>query len=250
MKKILLGCLVLLTACGPSLTTTSTATPVDSLFAVETSLPTLPPATPTLGSTPTVEPSPTSLPRFFTNEFDGSLAGWVILQAGNDSVPAVNVANSTLLLQMDTPFTWLYALYGPEDYADVRIETEYQNLAGTPASAGLVCRYSEADGWLEFNLSTDGVYNILYGKWLALGVAEYTPITGGTIKDAQPSGALQAIGFECDEDTLTLLVAGNVLRRVDVSRYALGAGKAGITAASYENFPVVVGFDIVEIGEP
>ncbi|MCC6569161.1 MAG: hypothetical protein IT315_07980 [Anaerolineales bacterium] len=251
MKKLLLGCLLIITACQTS-TLNPTSTPSASLFATSTPLPTLlsDTSTPEPTPTPTFEPSPTALPRFFVQEFNDSIAGWVILQAGNDSVPAVNLANGSLLLQIDSPFTWLYALYGPEDYADVRIETQYQNLAGTPASAGLVCRYSETDGWLEFNLSTDGLYNILYGKWLALGVAEYTPITDGKIKDAQPSGASQSIGLECSGDTLTLLVNETVLRRVDVSRFELGTGKAGVTAASYENSPVVAGFEYVEVGEP
>ena len=249
MKKLLLGCLLFVTACQR---VTATPAPETFLFPTSTTLPTLLPASPTpeLTATPTFEPSPTALPRFFVQDFNDSIAGWVILQAGNDSVPAVNVADGSLLLQVDSPFTWLYALYGPEDYADIRIETQYQNLAGTPASAGLICRYSETDGWLEFNLSTDGLYNILYGKWLALGVAEYTPITDGTIKDAQPSGASQSIGLECSGDTLTLLVNETVLRRVDVSRFELGAGKVGVTIASYENFPVVVGFERVKVSEP
>lgn len=250
MKKLFLGFILLLTGCRQ--VTTATATLPPSLFLTSTPLPALTLVTPTLAptATQTFEPSPPALPRYFVQDFNDSIAGWVILQAGNDSVPAVNVANGSLLLQIDSPFTWLYALYGPEDYADARIETQYQNLAGTPASAGLVCRYSETDGWLEFNLSSDGLYNILYGKWLALGVAEYTPITDGTIKDVQPSGASQSIGLECSGDTLTLLVNETVLRRVDVSRFELRAGKVGITVASYENFPVVVGFEHVEVGEP
>jgi hypothetical protein len=248
MKKILIGCLLLLTsACQ---TTTATATLPVSFFSTATPLPTGLPASPTLESSPTFEPSPTAFPRSFKEEFDGSLAGWVILQAGNESVPSVNVANGTLLLQMDSTFTWLYALYGPEDYADVRIDTQYTNLAGTPASAGLVCRYSDANGWFEFNLSTDGRYNVLYGKWLSAGIAEYTPITDGTIKSVQPSGANQSIGLDCTNDTLTLLVNNTVLRRVDVARFELGEGKAGVTAASYENIPIVLGFDRVEISEP
>ncbi|HQV93557.1 MAG TPA: hypothetical protein PLA27_08460 [Anaerolineales bacterium] len=249
MKKLFLGCLLLITACKSA---TATPAPETSLFPTSTHLPTLLPASPTPepAATPTFEPSPTALPRYFVQDFNDSIAGWVILQAGNNSVPAVNVANGSLLLQIDSPFTWLYALYGPEDYADARIEAQYQNRAGTPASAGLVCRYSETDGWLEFNLSTDGLYNILYGKWLALGVAEYAPIADGAIKNAQPSGASQTIGLECSGDTLTLLVNETVLRRMDVSRFELGTGKVGVTVASYENFPVVVGFERVEVSEP
>src|SRR4029450_4946712 len=112
-------------------------------------------------STPTLELSPTPFPRFFTNEFDASLAGWVILQAGNDAVPNIKTENSNLILQMDSPFTWIYVLYGAEDYENIRIDAQFANQGGSPASIGLMCRYSESDGWLEYNVSTDGTYNVL-----------------------------------------------------------------------------------------
>jgi NAD(P)-dependent dehydrogenase (short-subunit alcohol dehydrogenase family) len=44
-------------------------------------------------------------------------------------------------------------------------------------------------------------------------------------------------------------VDGVIIRSVDVSSYELGAGKAGLTAASYGNTPVVVVFDSVTISE-
>ena len=247
MKKLLLGCLLLITACQR---VTSTPAPATSLFPTPTPLPTLLPDTPTPEATPTFEPSPTTLPRFFTSEFDSSLAGWVILQAGNDSVPSVKAENGTLLLQLDSPFTWLYSLYGPENYADVRIDTQFTNRASTPSSVGLVCRYGDEQGWLEFNITSDGAYNILYGKWLSAGVAEYQPVTNdATTKLIQPSGTAQTIGLLCKENILTLYVNDTVLRRVDVERFGLAEGKAGMTVASYENTPVVVSFDWVKVSE-
>lgn len=248
MKKLLLGCLLFITACQPA-----TPTPISetSFFPTTTSLPTLLPDTPTPEPTQTFEPSPTALPRFFTHEFDSSIAGWVILQAGNDSVPNIKTENGTLLLQMDSPFIWLYALYGAEDYADVRIDTQFQNQGGTPASAGLVCRYGEEQGWFEFNVSTDGTYNVLYGKWLSAGIAEYLPITDdGSSTLIQPSGATQTIGLICSDTTLSLYINDTVLRRVDVARYELAEGKVGLTTAAYGNIPVLAAFDWVKVSEP
>jgi hypothetical protein len=258
MKKLLLGCLFLVTACQSATPTPTSAT---SLFPTSTPLPTLLPLDQTQGkpdtptseatATQTFEPSPTALPRFFTNEFDSSLAGWVILQAGNDSVPNVRTENGALLLQMDSPFTWLYALYAPEDYTDIRIDAQFQNMAGTPASAGLVCRYGDEQGWFEFNVSTDGTYNILYGKWLTVGVAEYLPVTDdGSSKLIQPSGATQTIGLLCEGNILTLYVNDIVLRRVDVERFNLVEGKVGLTVSSFENVPILAAFDWVKVSEP
>ena len=245
MKKYLLGCFLLfITSCQPA-----TPTLPPSLFPSSTPPSAFQPVPATFEVTPTVEPSPTALPRFFNNEFDSSLAGWVILQAGNESVPNIKTKNHALLLQMGSPFTWLYALYGAQDYDNVRIDTQFQNMAGTPASAGLVCRYDEAEGWFEFNVFADGTYNLLHGKWLGVGISDHLPIANGSSKLIQPSGATQKIGLLCSKSTLSLFVNDTLLRKVDVSRYKPAAGKSGITAASYDNAPVAIAFDWVKISE-
>jgi len=245
MKKILvLGFLLLASACQQE-----TPTPAPSLFPTSTPPPAPAPITPTPELTPTREPSPTPLPRYFNTQFDSSLAGWVILQAGNDAVPNIKTENDSLLLQMDSPYTWLYALYGAQDYADVHIETQFQNRAGTPAAIGLICRYSEKYGWFEYNISTDGTYSVLYGKWLSVGVADYLPILTASSKDIQPSGATQQIGLICSGTTLSLYINEVLIRRVDVERYKLTEGKVGMTAASFENTPVIAAFDQVTVSE-
>jgi hypothetical protein len=178
------------------------------------------------------------------------LEGWVLLQAGNEAVPNVTVENSRLLVQMDSHFTWVYSLFGAHDYDNVRLTTNFVNNAMTPASAGLICRYSESDGWLEYNVSSDGTYNVLYGKWLADGIANYMPILDGVSNQIQQSGMEQQIGLICSGPTLTLLIGDTVIRNADVSRFGLGSGKVGLTAASYENTPVIVSFDWLNVGEP
>lgn len=248
MKSILLiGCLILLTACQ---TTTPVSAP--SIFPTSTvSVPPSPiPATNTPEATLTPTPSSTPFPRLFTDEFDSSLAGWVVLQASNDAVPVVKTENSSLILQMDLPFTWLYALYGAQDYSNIRIDTQFTNRALTPASTGLICRYSEAQGWFEFNVSSDGTYNVLLGRWLSVGVVDYLPISDGSSSQILPSGTTQRIGLACLDATLFLYINNTLFRRLDVSSYDLAAGKAGLAASAYENTPIVVGFDWVSFSEP
>jgi len=246
MKKLLLiGCLILITACQPA-----TSTPVALLFPTATVPPTPMPATVTPQPTPTLEPTPTPLPRLFTNEFDASLAGWVILQAGNDSTPDVKTENSNLILQMASPYTWVYVLYGAQDYENIRIDAQFVNQAGSPSAIGLICRYSEVDGWLEYNVSTDGTYNVLYGQWLANGIADYLPILSASSGAIQPSGAPQEIGLLCSDTTLSLYINQSLIRSIDVSRFELNVGKVGITASSFENAPVVAAFDWVKVSEP
>src|SRR5512146_299454 len=130
MKKLLLiGCLILLTACQ-----SATATPAPSLFPTSTPLPSPIPATFPPEPTLTPAPSPTPFPRLFTNEFDASLEGWAILQAGNESVPNIKTENGTLVLEMDSPFTWLYGLYGAQDYSDIHVDTQFTSRALNPSS--------------------------------------------------------------------------------------------------------------------
>ena len=194
--------------------------------------------------------SPTPYPRLFTEEFDSSLAGWEILQAGNDGVPNISNENSHLVFQMDFPYTWLYALYGPQDYSNIRIDAQFENRALTPSSVGLICRYSDEDGWFEYNISTDGTYNVLYGSWLSVGIAEYLPIMDGVSKEIHSSGTIQKIGLICSDTTLSLFINETLIRRADVSRYELTEGKVGVAAASYENTRIVIGIESVTISEP
>jgi hypothetical protein len=247
MKKLLIGCFLLITACQPAVVT---PTSVAQLLSTATVPPTPIPATVTAQSTPTLEFTATPFPRFFTDEFDATFEGWVTLQAGNEATPNIKSENSNLILQMDSPYTWVYAVYGAQDYDDIRIDTQFTNQAGSPASIGLICRYSETDGWFEYNVSTDGTYNVLYGQWLENGIADYLPILSASSAAIQPSGASQEVGLICSDTTLSLLIDQNIIRNVEVSRYELTNGKVGVTASSFENVPVIAAFDWVKVSEP
>jgi len=245
MKKLLLGSLLLLNACQ-----SATPAPVTTILPTATTLPTSIPVTDTPAPTATPEWTATPFPQFFTNEFDSSLAGWVILQAGNEATPSIKTENSRLILQMDAPYSWVYVLYGAQDYDTVGVNTRFTNNALTPASAGLICHYSETDGWLEFNVSSDGTYNVLFGKWLTNGVADYLPILDGSSNEIQQSGMEQQIGLTCSNGTLGLYINDELIRNVDVSRYERAGGKVGFSASSYENVPVIASYDWVTVSQP
>jgi hypothetical protein len=247
MKKFLIALLLFMTACQ-----SATPTPAPSLFPTGTPSPSAVPATDTPTATSTPEPTSTPFPRFFTTEFDSesTLTGWVILQGGNDAVPNVAVKDSRLEVKIEAPFTWVYSLYGAEDYDTVHLTTKFVNNAMSPASAGLICHYSDTDGWLEYNVTTDGTYNVLYGKWLSSGVSDYLPVVNGSSNAIPQSGMELQIGLICSGTTLSLLIGDTVVRNVDVSRFALTGGKVGVTASSYENTPVIVSFEAVTVAEP
>ena len=114
----------------------------------------------------------------------------------------------------------------------------------------MVCRYSDTEGWFEYNISTDGTYNLLYGKWLATGIAEYLPIVDGKSQEIKQSGDVQHIALTCADNVLHLSINGNIVRRTDVSTYRLTSGKIGLTTSSFENVPVVAVFDFITVNEP
>lgn len=247
MKKFLIACLILTTACQPA---ANLSTPTATLPPLPTATSTSIPVTDTPQPTPTPEFTPTPFPRFFTDEFDGSLASWTVLQAGSEATPTIRNENSRLILQMEAPYNWAYAVYGAQDYDNVRVDALFTNQASSPASIGLVCRYSESEGWFEYNVSMDGTYSLLYGTWLANGIADYFPIMDGGSNLIQPSGAAQEIGMICSGTTISLLVNQTVIRNVDVSRYELTNGKVGLTASAFENVPVVAAFNWVRVSQP
>jgi hypothetical protein len=247
MKKLLLIGFVFIAACQPATAMpTTTLPPTATIPPSQTPIP----FTDTPAPTVTLEATPTPLPRFFTNEFDVALASWTILQTGNETTPVVKTENSSLILQLDAPFVWAYAVYDAQEYENIRIDARFANQGGSPASIGLICRYNETEGWLEYNVSTDGTYSLLYGHWLATGIANYLPVMDGSSNLIQPSGAAQEISMVCSGTTVSLLVNQTVVRNADVSRYELTTGKIGITVSSFENTPVIAAFDWVRVSEP
>jgi len=245
MKKLIIGLLLLMTACQ-----SATPTPVATLAPTETPSPSPVPPTDTPSPTPTLAPTVTPFPMFFTDEFDSDPTAWTMLQAGSDAAPNITTENSRLLIQTDSPYTWVYSLYGPQEYGNVRIDTKFVNNALSPASAGLICLYSDSDGWMEYNVTTDGTYNVLYGKWLSSGVVDYLPVIDGSSNAIPQSGMELQIGLICSGTTATLLINDTIVRNVDVSRYELASGKVGLAASSYENAPVIVSFDWFKVSEP
>jgi len=249
MKKLLLIGLFLLAGCQSA---TLEPTPAPSATSTRI-IPTAEPAT----ITPTIIPSPTAtvtpLPpeRYFTEEFGLALAHWSTLYASGDfsRVEILN-SDSTLTFELYDPITWIYAIYGPFEYESVHLETRVESRGSENNSMGLVCHYNEQDGWYEFNISNDGTYAVIYGQWLAEGVANYTPIITDTSEQIETGNAVNEIGLDCYENILQLYVNGKVIRSLNVERFGLTSGKVGLALASFEEAPVILSYDWVKVSEP
>ena len=255
MKKIFLIGLFLLTGCL-SLSDGQGATPGPSPAPVATATritPTTVPATVTPTSTlsPTDTPTPPPPERYFTEEFDTPLTHWSTLYASGDSsrVDILN-ENSTLTFELYSPITWIYAVFGVFAYESVHIETRVESRGSELNSMGLVCHYDEQDGWYEFSISNTGSYSVLYGQWLAEGVASYAPILNDTSEQIKMGNAANEIGLDCYENIIQLSINGKIIRRLNVEHIGLMSGKVGLALASFEEAPVILSFDWVKVSEP
>ncbi|MCL4530326.1 MAG: hypothetical protein M1282_13035 [Chloroflexi bacterium] len=229
-----------------------------------TATPTLLQQTPTSSGTPTIElsltpsvvpstPAPTATfapaPRDFTEEFNGSLPYWAFTQVDNGNpFPGPSVEAGYLVFDLPAPDQWAYALYGGPDYADVRVDAQVELRSGDDGAVGVVCRYSEKNGWYEFNIYADQTYTLLFGQWLAQGVARYMPVFKSSSEKIK-SGSNE-IGLLCQGNVLTPFINGVRMRQWQEKKYGLQQGKIGVSASSFQNVPFIAAFDWVKVSAP
>jgi hypothetical protein len=238
-KHVLLGCLALVVACQNAAPASSTPTAPPHIPSA--------PATVTITFTSIPASIPTPVPLYFTEEFSKDMSVWSTFQTGGEDHPILTVENDLLHLDISSPNTWYYAIHNSHDYEDVFVSAKF---TGTPSgSLGLVCRYSD-NGWYEFNLAGDGTYNVLFGQWLADGIAQYMPIKSDASEYLQPGNLSYEIGLTCRDDFLLLHVNGKLFRKLDVTRYGLTGGRIGFSAASFDETPMTATFDWVKVSEP
>ena len=249
MKKIIWIGLLLLTACAtanpePTSTPRPTATHIPPTEALVTVPPT---STPIPADTPTPPPPE----RYFTEEFESTLIYWTTLYAAGDSSGVdIRNENSALTFEVSIPYTWLYAIYTPFDYDRIHIETNVTSFGSDVNAMGLICHYSEQDGWYEFTISSDGNYSVLHGQWLTDGVARYTPIAYDISEYIQTGNVVNTIGMGCYDNFLRLYINNNPLRTLNVENIGLAGGKVGLSLASFDQTPLILSFDRVEVREP
>lgn len=205
------------------------------------------PATPTQTFTPAPTFTPTPYPMYYTEDFNSDLGAWDTLQTGGANSPAIKIENSMLRIDMSSPNTWYYVLGKAHEYSRVVISAK---VDGAPAgSIGLVCFYEPSLGWYEFNVASDGSYSVLLGQWLSEDVAQYTPLATDTTGYLQPGSLNYEISMACDTNTLQLYINGSLFRKLDVTSYGLFMGRVGVSTASFDEVPMTVIIDWVNVTE-
>lgn len=242
MKKFLLGCFLLITACQGT-----RSTPIKE-STTTIALPASPePATATVTFTPAPTFTSTPVPFYFTEDFNSpDTSPWASFQTGGENPPALRIENGLLRFDLSSRDSWYYAIHTTHEYEDVSISAKF---SGPPSgSTGLICRYSE-NGWYEFNIASDGTYNVLFGQSLGDGIANYQPIASDSSEYLTPGTMDYEIGLICEQNLLSLVVNGKLFRNLDVSRFALTQGQVGIATSSFEESPVIITYDWFQVAE-
>lgn len=237
--------IALLTACqnAQAVSTPLPSTATELPLPTGTATPSPSPLPPT--ATPTLPPAP----RTFTEQFDGSLPYWSSLQIDfGTPAAAPKPENGLLVFGLSSSNQWVYDFYNVADYSDIRVDAQVEGSAGGDGAVGIVCRYSEQAGWYEFNIYADQTYELLYGQWLAKGVARYTPMFRGV--SPKIKGDTNQIGLICQGNILTPYINGTQMRIWQDNKFGLTSGKIGISAASFSIVPFTAAFDWVKVSQP
>ena len=214
---------------------------------------TLPPESQTTLPSPTLAETPIEdEQRFFTDEFDADVVDWTtFLTSGQQSLLEQYVENGFWVFNLGARQMWVYSLYEPQVYADVRIDVQAQNRGDNTNNISIICRYNEQEGWYEFNMYNSGLYDIFYGRWKAGHTdTTYLPVANGGSNAIRQGKASNDYTVICSGKTLSLFINGEETRTLNENEYKLIDGQVGIGASSFDRLPVRVDFDWVKISKP
>jgi len=202
-------------------------------------------------SEPTEDTSTSSEAQaFYVEEFDGDLSNFTydVLNFGNGSTDdaTIDAEDSALKFVNDNEQLYTYVYYEPYTYSDVRIDIEAENLATSNNSITLLCRYDPDLGWYEYNIDNDGEWTLYY----------YDNVVAQKYVQLYDGGST-AIKMGRDTNTYTMVCQGQ-----EISLYINGVfthtfehkdlkeGQIGFGVSSYDDYPVRVNVNWLEISEP
>jgi len=213
----------------------------------------------------TATPVPSSGGKYFQEDFTSSLTNWSQFVVNGSKVPkggnsvlvqsafgnmSVGVKDGYLVFDLESPGQWIYAIYDAQQYDDVRLDVSAENRGNNDNNVSLICRYSPDQGWYEFNIANDGLYNIYYAQIQSDNTVIYSKIADGGYNKIKQGKQTNQLGISCVGRTLTLFINGHQVRQLDDNQYVLKSGKIGISVSSFTDPPAIVGFDWVKISQP
>lgn len=215
--------------------------------------PTQPPTNP---PAPTRTPAPTNIPvpvaqEFFTEEFEDDTYAdqWYYFPFGPGSEDDKNLKifqeGDGLTIDLGALDFYLYYLYEPKTYSDVKLTMVAENLGRNNNNVSLVCRldYDNAR-WYEFSVESGGVW-YLY----AYDDGYHTLDNGGTTALKQGKETNE-YGMTCEGSVITMYINGSELRSYTDRTYNLASGQVGFNISSLNVLPIIVNVKSFDIANP
>jgi hypothetical protein len=203
---------------------------------------------------PVVEEPSLSAEQYFTEEFDSDIANWSRLNVTGSKETNVDgltleTKDGRLVFDFSTKQLYTYLFYEPFEYDNVAVEVRVENRGMNGNNISLVCRYSD-EGWYEFNIANNGLYNILYGFYEADGDINYAFLADGGSNKIKSGKDVNTYKIICNDRKLSLYINGTETRVLEDNNHVLRNGKIGISVSSFDQLPVKVEYDWVTISEP
>jgi len=197
-------------------------------------------------------------PKFFIDEFDGEMVNdnwfveysYFVDEDVEEDDPEYNPTytieqrRGALRFDIESPYLYLYQIYEPHLYDDVRIDFEVENKGVNTNNVGAICRYTDY-GWYEFITTSGGYYTIM--RYYEDGNKELA--TGGIKSIRFGEDKKNVYSMICVGRTLILEVNGVEIARVKDEEIP-DAGYAGINISSEGVVPVQVEVNWLQISQP
>lgn len=205
---------------------------------------------------PATEPPAPQAQQFFTEEFDNPLSGdWSVFtitdpNASDLDKVTVEADSGNLVWDIDSEYVYYYLFYDAFTYEDVKVEARADNRGKNNNSVSLICRYDEDEGWYEFNIANNGLYDILFAEVLENGKIRWNRIANGGSNAINQGKEVNEYSITCQGEELTLNINGDEVISIKDKKYGLRSGQVGVSVSSFNVLPILIEMDWFRISEP
>ncbi len=228
----------------PAATNTSQPPPTQAPPSTSSPRPTNPPlATSTQRASPTV-----AAQDFFLEEFTSDIDDWALFfMHGDEDLAEVYTENDRLTFFLDGMDIYAYLMYTPYYYSDVKMTAVVENRGYNNNNVSLICRYDPDEGWYEFNIANNGLYNFLF---FDARENAYQFLADGGSTAIHIGKAINEYTIVCEGEKLILYINGVEAKKFIERKYVVKEGMVGISVSSFNVHPIKVDFLSVEISSP
>lgn len=207
------------------------------------------PAAQTPVPTVPVEATPTQLPKYFTEEWEGKTTDWRWFSThGDDNLWDVYNEAGVLVFYLTGKDTYAYFIYNPWDYEKVQVSTQIEIRSKTKSTTVIVCDYSDTIGWYEFNIGSDGLWEIRAHD--TLGHTGYVSLISGGSKAIDTGEGVNEYTATCTGNHLTLSINGTQALDFTDKLMKFSQGKIGLGILSNSQVPILAESAWVKISQP